>query len=172
LKGSGYSLVVQLLWEGRLYVGANGIISAHDPSNFAYIWKNKLKGTGHEMCCSLLPYVTSTASTPTIIVGFHGYVISLHALTGEQQWSFSLPGSGYTFVSLCLKLNHLFVGSLGQLYSLNPDTGLLLGKDDLKGMGYGLVTLGTMEHQMDQQSSNLLLYHHIQKERKKRNYSS
>jgi len=167
LKGTLYSLVVQLLWQDRLYIGSNGIISAHDPSTYEYIWKNNLSGMGNECCCSLLPYVT-TASTPTVIVGFRGFVISLHALTGERQWYFSLPNSGYSFVSLCPKGNQLFVGSMGRLYLLNPDTGLLSGKDDLKGMGYGHVTLGTTEYQMDQQSSNLLFYHLEEMKRKKK----
>jgi len=109
LKGTRYSLVVQLLWDGNIYVAGNGIVSAHDACTYAYIWRNKLKGKGIGAYCSLIPYVNSD-SFRTILVGFHGYVISLNAITGEEMWSCTLPGFGRTFVSLCPKSNQLFVG--------------------------------------------------------------
>jgi len=82
LKGTGFSLVAQLFHNNHLYVGSSGFVSAHHSDTYEMIWKND--------GISLLPYTTSISSTPCIIVGLGGYLVCLHAHSGEKQWTYSL----------------------------------------------------------------------------------
>jgi len=59
------------------------------------------------------------------------------------------------------QLEILWAGSHGQLLGIDPATGTILVEDNLKGLGYDLITLATSTKRVDQQSSNLLLAPYI-----------
>jgi len=154
LKSTGYSLVVQLLYDNHLYVGSSGIVSAHNPQDYTLIWKNELKGYGIDCGMTLVPYRTSVTQTPTILVGFNGHVVSLHAHSGVIQWKLPISNAN-DFVSLILFGQLVVAGSSGKLLVIHGDTGNVLAKDDLPGYGYNDICLASEEHPFDQQSSNL-----------------
>lgn len=137
LKGTGYSLVAQLLFQNTLYAGSFGYITAHNPLDYNIIWKNELSGFGVNHGMTLVPYITSVSYTPCILVGLRGYVICLHAHSGVIQWTYSLESTGYGFVGITTYKKYVIVGSFGKLFLLNGDDGLPIAKDDLAGYGYG-----------------------------------
>jgi len=131
------------------------------------IWKNELKGKGKSNGITLAPYLTSVTSIPCILVGLSGYVVCLNALTGEKQWTYSLKTTGYSFVSIYVHGSKIIAASNGKLFIINGDTGLHLLKDELEGLGYEDIGLTMHNNQIDQQSSNLIMYRDVENKRKR-----
>jgi len=158
---SGYTLVNQLYFQDRLYAGSGGIVSCYDPNDFSLMWKNTLKGYGITHGITLVPYINSTSQDPCILVGMHGYIICLKADTGDILWHYSLKHTHHFFVSVCVHNNRVIVGSFGKLFVLNGDDGYLVGKNSLSGYGYAELCIANDQYNMNQSSSNLILYRNI-----------
>jgi len=170
LKGTGFSLVAQLFYNNHLYVGSSGFVSAHHPDTYEMIWKNDLKGKGTSDGISLLPYTTSISSTPCIIVGLGGYLICLHAHSGEKQWTYSLENTGYNFVAAYVYGgNKIVAASNGKLFVINGDTGTIIHKDELAGLGYEDIWITSQTNLVNQQSSNMIMHRDASDKRKRNN---
>jgi len=160
LKGTGFHSVSQLLWEDHRYICTGGYMSAHHPDTMDVIWKNDLEGLGEAFGSTLFPY-TASNQDKIIFVAFNRYVIALNAKSGEQLWKVSVGTGIRSFVSLCLHNSILMVAAEGKMTGIDPDTGKELFHNNLEGIKYSYVTLGTHKHRQDQQSSNLLVAHEI-----------
>ncbi len=78
-----------------------------------------------------------------LYVGTHGHVRAVHPDTGKDQWTTSLPGSGWEVVSLLYDAGRLFAGSHGKLYCLEPTTGEILWENPLEGLSWDFIALAT-----------------------------
>ncbi len=87
----------------------------------------------HEACRQLL------------FVGTHGYVAALHQEDGHEVWRTSLPGTGYSVVSMVYEEGCLLCASGGHAFGLDPENGEILWRNNLAGLGHGLVCLTTAD---------------------------
>eukprot|EP01125_Pyxidicula_operculata_P001356 TRINITY_DN11256_c0_g1_i1.p1 TRINITY_DN11256_c0_g1~~TRINITY_DN11256_c0_g1_i1.p1 ORF type:complete len:385 (-),score=76.28 TRINITY_DN11256_c0_g1_i1:221-1375(-) len=156
LKGTGYNPVSIISTETRIYVGTHGEVIALDPISYDVIWMNDLPGLGYSYGFALLNYTTSISREEVVFVGFRGYVVCLSASNGTLLWKLSLESAGYFFVSLVLVDNVLYAGSGGYLYIINADTGVQIAREDLKGLGLNLIHLSGSQHNIDENSQNIL----------------
>ena len=78
-----------------------------------------------------------------LFAGTYGHVLALDKATGEAVWNTSLPGTGYSVVSIVLADGNLFCASGGRVFALDPQTGDIVWENGLPGMGMGLVYLTT-----------------------------
>jgi len=156
LEGTGYWLVTQLLYQNILFVSTSGEIRAYNPSDYKLIWKNTLKDSTLIDGFTLIPFQNN--STPILIVGYGGFVISLNPATGEQLWSLYLQ-NGIPFVSIAVFGEMLVAGSCGKIFVINGSNGQLVNSDHLSGFGYqNLCLVSKQQPNIDQQSSNLIFY--------------
>ncbi|MDP1587896.1 MAG: PQQ-binding-like beta-propeller repeat protein, partial [Prosthecobacter sp.] len=78
-----------------------------------------------------------------LFTGFNKRVAALHRDTGEIQWDWKAPaGSSYT--NLLLDGDRLIVSVSGYTYALDPLTGKQLWMNEMKGFGYGVVSLASV----------------------------
>ena len=82
----------------------------------------------------------------TLIVGSNGYVSRIDTGSGEELWRTTLlsglfGGSTCTDVSVLVRGQIVFAGTHGHLFCLALDSGQILWKNELKGMGYNDVAL-------------------------------
>lgn len=78
-----------------------------------------------------------------LFLGTHGHVVALRKATGEKLWATSLPGTGFSVVSILIEDDKLFCASGGHAFALDPQDGRVLWTNDLKGLGQGMVYLTT-----------------------------
>jgi outer membrane protein assembly factor BamB len=77
--------------------------------------------------------------TDAIFVGIKGAVLAIDRGSGETLWQAELKGAD--FVNVTWQNGDLFAASRGRLYRLDPDTGAIHWRNDLRGMGWGIVTI-------------------------------
>ena len=82
----------------------------------------------------------------TLIIGSNGYVSRIDTASGQELWrtkllSGLLGGSSCTDVSVLLRRKFIFAGTHGHLFCLILESGQILWKNELKGMGYNDVAL-------------------------------
>jgi hypothetical protein len=68
-----------------------------------------------------------------------GYGIGIDRTTGKEVWTSPLKGAD--FVNVVLDKGQLFAATKGELYCLDPATGHIRWKNELKGMGWGLIAI-------------------------------
>jgi outer membrane protein assembly factor BamB len=81
-----------------------------------------------------------------LIIGSNGYASRIDVITGEELWRTKLlpgllGGSSCTDVLVLVRGEFVFAGTYGNLFCLALDTGRILWRNELKGMGYNDVTL-------------------------------
>ena len=74
-----------------------------------------------------------------IYLGIKGAVIALNSATGRQLWAKKLTGSD--FVNVVLSGSDLLAATHGELFCLDPQTGIIRWHNPLKGYGWGLVSI-------------------------------
>ncbi|MET0462567.1 MAG: PQQ-binding-like beta-propeller repeat protein [Chitinophagaceae bacterium] len=81
-----------------------------------------------------------------LIIGSNGYVSAIAADSGDEVWRTKLRdglmgGSYGAVVSVLLDNDKIFAGCSGRIYCLDSLTGKILWNNDLKGMGYNVISL-------------------------------
>jgi outer membrane protein assembly factor BamB len=112
-----------------LIIGIKGTVLAIDISTGVEKWTTHLHGKG---------FVHVLLDGGQLFAATHGMVFRVDPTSGEIQWQASV---GSDFVSLVLYEGHLFASCQGELSCLDPTTGELRWKNELKGMGFGLITI-------------------------------
>ena len=74
-----------------------------------------------------------------LYVGARGNVIAVDRTSGDTLWTAPLKGG--EFVDVMLVDGDLFAATKGRLYRLDPATGDVLWRNDLPGMGWGIVSI-------------------------------
>ena len=74
-----------------------------------------------------------------IYLGIKGSVVAMNAGTGEQLWTVHLKSSD--FVNVVLDGDNLYAATQGEIFCLNPQTGVGRWHNKLKGFGWGLVSI-------------------------------
>ena len=85
-----------------------------------------------------------------VFIGIKGSVVALNRATGEQVWATRLKGSD--FVNVVLEGGSLFATCCGEIFCLDPLTGVGLWHNRLKGFGTGLATIATAAKSPDGQT--------------------
>ncbi|MBI4963798.1 MAG: PQQ-binding-like beta-propeller repeat protein [Desulfomonile tiedjei] len=81
-----------------------------------------------------------------LYVGLKAQVLALDRETGEVVWRRSLPSwnwFGDSFVTIALDNGSIFAHTVGRLYCLDAETGIIKWQNNLKGVGYGTANLAT-----------------------------
>jgi len=78
-----------------------------------------------------------------VFVGFNSRVAAIDRVSGKTVWQWKSPG-GSGYVSLLVDGDRLIVSIMGYTYSLDPATGNQLWRNDLAGMGTGVVCLASL----------------------------
>jgi outer membrane protein assembly factor BamB len=76
-----------------------------------------------------------------IFVGIKGSVVALNRATGQQVWATHLKGSD--FVNVVLLDGAVLASCRGEIFCLDPRTGIGMWHNPLKGFGLGLATIAT-----------------------------
>jgi outer membrane protein assembly factor BamB len=80
-----------------------------------------------------------------IFIGIKGSVVALNRATGQQVWATRLKGS--YFVNVVLQDGAVLASCCGEIFCLDPLTGIRMWHNPLKGFGTGLATIAT-EHNL------------------------
>jgi outer membrane protein assembly factor BamB len=79
-----------------------------------------------------------------VYVGLKAAVIALDRRTGAEVWRAPLKGGvgrSSSFVTLQRDGDILYAGVGGEIWALDPKNGTVLWHNQLKGMGYGIVSI-------------------------------
>ncbi|HRJ80038.1 MAG: hypothetical protein HPKKFMNG_01782 [Planctomycetes bacterium] len=77
-----------------------------------------------------------------VLVGNH--VVALEPRTGDELWRSRLPGVfGQGIGTLLVQGDVVYAGLYGRLHCLSLEDGRILWSAELKGLGLGLVVIGT-----------------------------
>lgn len=97
-----------------------------------------------------------------LFIGINGRVMAIDRATGEKAWDTLLKGTD--FVNVVLDSGDLYAANRGELFCLDPATGHIRWRNEMKGMGWGLISiaqaadgnLSVMEekHRRDQAASS------------------
>jgi len=79
------------------------------------------------------------AQSKFIYLGIKGAVIALNSATGQELWAKKLTGSD--FVNVVLNGSDLLATTHGEVFCLDPQTGIIRWHNPLKGYGWGLVSI-------------------------------
>ena len=79
------------------------------------------------------------AQSKFIYLGIKGSVVALNSATGEQLWATPLKGTD--FVNVALDGNNLYAATRGEIFCLEPPSGIIRWHNSLKGYGWGLVSI-------------------------------
>ena len=82
-----------------------------------------------------------------VFIGIKGSVVALNRATGEQVWATRLKGSD--FVNVHLQDGAVLASCCGEIFCLDPLTGVGLWQNPLKGFGTGLATIATEQNPGD-----------------------
>ena len=74
-----------------------------------------------------------------VFIGIKGSVVALNRATGQQVWATRLKGSD--FVNVVLLDGSVLATCRGEVFCLDPLTGVLKWHNPLKGFGTGLATI-------------------------------
>jgi outer membrane protein assembly factor BamB len=77
--------------------------------------------------------------SPLIFIGIKGSVVALNRATGQQVWATHLKGSD--FVNVVLLDGAVLASCYGEIFCLDPLTGIGMWQNPLKGFGTGLATI-------------------------------
>ena len=78
-----------------------------------------------------------------IFIGIKGSVVALNRAMGQQLWATRLKGSD--FVNVVLQDGAVLASCCGEIFCLDPLTGIMMWHNPLKGFGTVLATIAT-EH--------------------------
>ncbi len=144
LKGSQFVTVYQR--RDRIFAGAAGELFCLDATNGSILWQNGLKRLGFGIVCFA---ADRGRSERDLIIGIKGRVVSLDPWSGEEKWRTKPLGSaGQSVTLLTLGAKEIIAGHYGEIYCVNRTSGKVLWNNKLKGLGWGLVTLGGNETAM------------------------
>jgi hypothetical protein len=76
-----------------------------------------------------------------IFIGIKRSIGALNRATGQQVWMTHLKGSD--FVNVLLQDGAVLASCCGEIFSLDPLTGIRMWHNPLKGFGTGLATIAT-----------------------------
>ena len=76
-----------------------------------------------------------------VCIGLKGSVVALNRATGQQVWATHLKGSN--FVNVVLQDGAVLASCYGEIFCLDPLTGIVMWHNPLKGLGTGLATIAT-----------------------------
>ena len=88
-----------------------------------------------------------------IFIGIKGSVVALNRATGQQVWATRLKGS--YFVNVVLQDGGVLASCCGEIFCLDPLTGITMWHNPLKGYGMGLATIATEHNPGDGNASVL-----------------
>lgn len=80
-------------------------------------------------------------TAPFVFIGIKGSVVALNRATGQQVWATHLKGSD--FVNVVLQDGAVLASCYGEIFCLDPLTGIGMWHNPLKGFGTGLATIAT-----------------------------
>jgi outer membrane protein assembly factor BamB len=80
-----------------------------------------------------------------LYAGLKAHVVAIDQATGATVWQTKLAGgvavSGERFVNLLAKEGRVFAHTYGEIFCLDAQTGSILWKNKLDGLGYDLAAL-------------------------------
>jgi len=76
-----------------------------------------------------------------VFIGIKGSVVALDRATGQQVWATHLKGSD--FVNVVVQDGAVLASCYGEIFCLDPLTGVGMWNNPLKGFGRGLATIAT-----------------------------
>jgi outer membrane protein assembly factor BamB len=79
-----------------------------------------------------------------VFIGIKGSVVALNRATGQQVWVTRLKGSD--FVNVHLQDGAVLASCSGEIFCLDPLTGVGMWHNPLKGFGTGLATIATEQN--------------------------
>src|ERR1051325_7982467 len=79
-----------------------------------------------------------------VFIGIKGSVVALNRATGQQVWTTHLRGSD--FVNVILEEGGILASCCGEIFCLDPLTGILMWHNPLKGFGRALATIATEQN--------------------------
>ncbi|MBX3473960.1 MAG: PQQ-binding-like beta-propeller repeat protein [Planctomycetes bacterium] len=80
----------------------------------------------------------------TIVMFLNGNVVRVDPLTGQVMWVTRQPkGVNCRIATIVIDGDMVLVGANGHIFALDVEDGRILWVNELKGMGYGLVTIAT-----------------------------
>ena len=85
------------------------------------------------------------ARTSTVLIGIKGTVLALDRATGQEIWRSKLKGGD--FVNLVHQDGDVYAATEGELFCLDPASGVVRWHNPLKGLGRGLITIASMGSQ-------------------------
>lgn len=83
------------------------------------------------------------AQSKLIYVGIKGAVLAINSANGQEIWAKKLTGS--EFVNVVLSGCDLLAATHGELFCLDPQTGIIRWHNPLKGYGWGLVSIAAAD---------------------------
>jgi outer membrane protein assembly factor BamB len=126
----------------QVYATNHGKVHRLHPATGKILWTNNLRGLGYG-----LPTLTfaprGLAPHGLVFVGLASTALALDAMTGEERWRHTLPGSrmNTAFTHLVLLGLDLYATVKGELYCLNAESGDERWRAKLRGHGFGLVSV-------------------------------
>jgi outer membrane protein assembly factor BamB len=76
-----------------------------------------------------------------VFLGIKGAVIALEQRAGNEVWRAELKSS--EFVTVLWDGEALFAATSGEIWRLDPESGIVIWHNQLKGLGRGLVSLAS-----------------------------
>ena len=80
------------------------------------------------------------AASSLLYIGIKGCVIALDRSTGAEVWRTKLTGPD--FVNVAVDGTKIFAATHGEIFCLNSTSGEVVWRNPLKGLGYGLASIG------------------------------
>ena len=77
-----------------------------------------------------------------VFVGIKNCVVALDERTGAEVWRIQLRSSD--FVNVLWDGESLFVSNAGEIWRVDPEKGTVIWRNEMKGLGRGLVSLASM----------------------------
>ncbi len=84
-------------------------------------------------------------SESPLFIGIKGTVVAIDRATGQEIWRTRLEGDD--FVNVVVDDRELYAATQGQLFRLDAITGRIRWYNELKGLGFGLVTIASAQNQ-------------------------
>ena len=75
-----------------------------------------------------------------LYLGIRGHVVCVSKRNGSEKWRTKLRSGSIT--NVYAMENEIYACTNGHLYALNPTSGSILWQNPLKGLGYGVATMG------------------------------
>jgi len=85
------------------------------------------------------------SSNNLLFLGIKGTALAVDRATGQEVWRTTLKGSEY--VNVVLDGGELYASSRGEIYRLDPSSGAILWRNELPGLGWGLISIGSVGSQ-------------------------